>query len=417
MSIGYSHSFGDRRMQRWVFNFLRITVCGIFFHWFFQWGIIQCSAEDSYVNGNFVKVAVPNAVPSSPDLGVKAYVLMDADSGQIIAGKDIDSKLAPASLTKIMTLYLTACALRDGRIGLSDEVLISEKAWRAEGSRMFVQVGSRVSVEELIRGIVVASGNDATIAMAEHIAGSEEAFVDLMNLKAKELGLEDTIYADSSGSVGNSAYSTAADQAKLVRSWLKDLPSYYSWFNDKWITYNKIKQSNRNRLLWLDSSVDGIKTGHTNEAGYCLVASAKRNQMRLISVVLGAKTDGIRVNQSISILNYGFRFFETHKLFDANVALSKPRVFFGKSNNASLGLEEDLYVTVPSGQYKSVESNIVLDDVPLRAPLSKGKSYGAIRIFLGGSLITSKPILSLVDNMRCNFIFAIFDYIRLFFSK
>ncbi len=358
-----------------------------------------------------------HAVAAAPDLGVKSYILIDAHSGHVLAEKNSQERLAPASLTKVMTLYLTAEALVEGKLNLGEQTVVSEKAWRTGGSRMFIRVGSKVEVADLIKGIAIASGNDATVALAEHIAGSEEVFVEMMNQKARTLHMEDTNYMDSSGLPHGNTYSTAADQAKLAAAWLRDFPHYYTWFNERWINYNGIKQPNRNRLLWRDSSVDGIKTGHTDDAGYCLVTSAQRNQMRLVAVVMGAKTENVRANQSMALLNYGFRFFETHKLFGAHVSIAKPRVFFGKENHGKLGFMEDFYITVPARQYKNFKAQVALAKKHLRAPLEKGRVYGVVNIMGDGKVIATKQLVALADNERCNFLFAIFDYVRLLFSK
>ena len=274
-------------------------------------------------------VKMPGFIPAPPDFDAKAYILIDANSGHIIAEKNADQHLAPASLTKVMTLYLIAQALSAGQTHLTDMVNVSEEAWRAGfgGSRMFIKVGTTVSVQDLISGIATASGNDATVAIAEHLAGSEQGFVNLMNQTARKLGMDNTNFTDSNGLPNNSHYSTARDLSVLSKAWIANFPEYYPWFKERWMTYNSIKQPNRNRLLWRDSSVDGLKTGHTNDAGYCLVVSAVRNGgMRLISVILDAKSDEARTKYSEALLNYGFRFFETRKLFAANTKLVSPRV-------------------------------------------------------------------------------------------
>lgn len=379
----------------------------------------QLGAEKNPPNPqpSFTGIASEAAIPAPTDLGVKSYLVMDAGSGYVIAEKNANESLAPASLTKVMFLYLVAEAITGGRLSLHDQTIVSEKAWRTGGSRMFIQVGTSVSIADLIKGVAVASGNDATVALAEHIFGSEEVCVEIMNRKAKQLGMLGTNYADSAGLPHRETYSTAADQAKLAMVWLRDFPDYYHWFGEKWINYNGIKQPNRNRLLWRDSSVDGLKTGHTNGAGYCLVASAKRGQMRLIAVVMGADMENIRANQSTALLNYGFRFFETHKLFSASNPIVKPKVYLGKANTIPLGFAEDFYVTLPARRHKKLKANLVLTKKYLRAPIAKGEVCGVVNIMADGKVVATKQLVALSDNKLGNFFSNLFDYIKLFFHK
>ena len=354
-------------------------------------------------------------VPAPPDFDVKAYILIDANSGYVIAEKNADRHLPPASLTKLVSLYLMADALSSGRIRPTDMVIISKNAWQVDGSRMFVKVGSRVPVQDLVLGVVVASGNDATIAMSEYIAGTEAGFVSLMNQTAKNIGMNNTNFTDSNGLPDSKQYSTARDLATLARAWLENFPQYYSWFKERWMTHNGIKQPNRNRLLWRDASVDGIKTGHTDDAGYCLIASAVRNDMRLISVVLGAKSDEVRTRCSEALLSYGFRFFETRKLFPANTSILTPRVWLGREKTAVLGLQNAMYVTLPVGEYGKLKAKAEVAK-NLKAPIIKGKAYGMLNIALDGKNIVSKPLLALQDNQRTNFILALYDYVLLLFQ-
>jgi serine-type D-Ala-D-Ala carboxypeptidase (penicillin-binding protein 5/6) len=360
-------------------------------------------------------VTPPKIIPSPPDFDAKSYILMDANSGYVIAEKNSSLRASPASITKVMSLYLIAKALRSGQIHLNDQVTVSENAWRTGGSRMFIRVGTNVVIEDLIKGMVVASGNDATVAMAEHLAGTEQAFANLMNQEAHNLKMNNTNYIDASG-LHDDNYSTAFDLATLASAWTTNLPEYYPWFKEKWMVYNNIRQPNRNRLLWRDASVDGIKTGHTNEAGYCLIASAIRNGMRLVTVVMGAKNDSVRANNSMALLSYGFRFFETHKLFAANTSIATPKVWFGKEGTVALGSLENLYVTLPAGQHKNVKASAIINP-NLKAPIVKGQSYGVINILLEGKVISTKPLVALKDNPRANFLFVGFDYIRMLFSK
>lgn len=355
---------------------------------------------------------VPSLIPSAPDVNAKGYVLLDANSGYIIAQKNADTRMPPASLTKLMTLYITAAALQNGQINLTDNVRISKQAWQMGGSRMFVKANSLVPVKLLIQGIIVASGNDATMALAEYIGGNQQSFVNLMNQTAASIGMTNSHYKDCNGLPAPDHYTTPGDIAKLAKAWVVNFPEYYPWFKQKWITYNKIKQPNRNRLLWRDPSVDGIKTGHTEAAGFCLVASADRNNMRLISVVMGAPTDSARANDSEALLNYGFHFFETHKLYAANSVLANPRIWFGKHKKINLGLSKDLYVTIPKGQYKQIKAVIALDDT-LKAPITKGQSLGTVKISLNGKEISEKPLIALQDDPKGGFWTRSMDHLGL----
>lgn len=356
------------------------------------------------------------SVPAAPDFAVASYLLIDAKSGHVIAAKNPNLRAAPASLTKIMTLYLVANALKNNQIKLADKVVVSEKAWRTGGSRMFIRAGENVLVKDIIKGIATASGNDATVAVAEYIAGSEPAFANLMNQMAHDLNMNNTSYHDSSGLPHENNYTTANDMAILARSWYLNFPEYYHWFKEKWIIYNGIKQPNRNQLLWRDSAVDGIKTGRTDEAGYCLVASAERDNMRLIVVIMGDKGETVRANHGMALLNYGFRFFETHKLFTAAQTVVTPKIWLGKQNRGNLGLAKDLYVTVPKGAYKNLKANAITNK-NLTAPIIKEKSYGTLNILLDDKLVTAEPLIALQNIKRTNFLFAIPDYIIMLFNR
>lgn len=357
-----------------------------------------------------------NFTPSAPDVKVKAYVLMDGESGQVLSEKGAHEKLPPASLTKMMTLYVVSSALKAGKISLNDPVTVSERAWRTGGSRMFIKLGSKVTVEELLQGIIVASGNDACVALAEHIAGSEEAFADVMNQTAKSLGMNESHYVDSTGLPSEAHYSTAYDLALLGRALINDFPEYYGWYKQKWFTYNGIKQPNRNRLLWRDESVDGLKTGHTEEAGYCLVASAKRSDTRLVAAVLGATSEDVRANDTQALLNFGFHFFESHKIFSANTSLSQPKVFLGRDKIAEMGLERDFTIILPTGKIKEIKASMVLDK-ELKAPIIKGHTYGTVKIMLSDKEIASRPLIALKDNPLGGFFSRLFDHISITFHR
>lgn len=357
--------------------------------------------------------------PQPPDIDAKAYVLMDANTGEVLAQKNMNDRLPPASLTKLMTAYVASGALKQGQVKLTDMVTISQKAWKMEGSRMFVQVGSQVSVKDLLDGIIVASGNDACVAMAEHVAGTEDVFVQLMNQNAARLGMQNTHYTDSTGMPNPDHYSTAFDIATLTRAIIKDFPEDYTWYKHQWIVYNNIRQPNRNRLLWRDTSVDGLKTGHTDSAGYCLVASALRNNMRLISVVLGTPSDNSRTEDSQALLNWGYRFFETHQLFSKQQALDnnmQPRVWYGQNKYAKLGFAQDAYVTIPVNQFKQLKANIVVQQ-KLLAPIIKGQAYGSVNITLNGQPYTSIPVVALEDDPKGGIFSRAWDHIAILFAK
>lgn len=353
-------------------------------------------------------------IPVPPTINAKGYLLIDADSGYVIAQKEQDTHMAPASLTKLMTMYVVSAALKEGRIKLTDNVLVSENAWRTGGSRMFVKVGTQVPVSDLINGIVVASGNDACIAMAEFVAGSEGSFVDLMNKIAAQLGMKNTHYIDATGLPNPDNYTTPYDLSILARAIIYHYPEDYKWYSQKWMFYNKIKQPNRNLLLFRDPTVDGLKTGHTDDAGYCLVASAKRNTMRLIAIVMGSESTKQRATDAAALLNYGFRFFETHTLYTANTTLSKQRVWFGQEKETALGLAQNLSVTIPVGQYNQLKAT--LTDIPkLKAPIVKGQSYGQVQVMLNKQLIATQPLVALSDNPLSGFFSRLGDHVSSWF--
>lgn len=360
--------------------------------------------------------SIQNFIPSPPNIDAKGYVLMDANTGQILGGKNIDSTMPPASLTKLMTLYQIAAALKANRLHLQDLVAVSEKAWKTGGSRMFIRVGSQVPVNDLIQGIAVVSGNDACVAMAEHIAGTEEAFANLMNQTAVRLGMKNTHYTDATGLPNPQHYSSPRDLAILARAIITDFPEYYHWYSQKWFQFNGIRQPNRDLLLWRDGSVDGMKTGHTNEAGYCLVSSAKRKDMRLIAVVMGSSSVQSRANASLALLNYGFRFFESRKLVNANQALKTPRVWFGKNKTTPVGVQKDLYVTLPVSQNKNIRASLTLNK-SIVAPIKAGDVVGQIEVTQGDKELMKTPLVALQDNPRGGFFSRFYDHIAKFFSK
>ncbi|MCA1805746.1 MAG: D-alanyl-D-alanine carboxypeptidase [Xanthomonadaceae bacterium] len=354
-------------------------------------------------------------VPKPPAIGAEAYLLQDFHSGQVLAEKNIDERMEPASITKIMTAYAVFKEIQGGQLALDDLVRISEKAWRTQGSRMFIEVGKQVSVEDLLQGLIVQSGNDASVALAEHVAGSEDAFAGLMNRYARELGMTGTNFVNSYGWPHEQHYTTALDIAILARHLIEEFPEYYHWYAQRQFTFNGITQHNRNRLLWRDASVDGLKTGHTDSAGYCLVTSAQREGMRLITVVLGTRSEEARAVASQSLLNYGFRFFETHKLYEAGNELTQARVWKGALEQAPLGLGEDLFVTIPRGQYDRLDASMTLDSRIL-APVQNGQTLGNVHVRLGEHLVAERPLLALAGVEEGSIWQRLVDEARLYFD-
>ncbi|MEJ2618875.1 MAG: D-alanyl-D-alanine carboxypeptidase [Candidatus Thiodiazotropha sp.] len=338
------------------------------------------------------KAAIPT--PAAPEVSATGYLLIDFLSGKVLAERDADKRLEPASLTKIMTAYTIFRELKQGNITLEDQVLVSEKAWRTPGSRMFIEVGKRVKVIDLIKGMIIQSGNDACVALAEHIAGSESTFADLMNTHASRLGMTHTHFVNSTGLPHENHYTTPRDIAKVAIATIGEFPEYYHWYSEKSFLFNNIEQHNRNKLLWRDNSVDGMKTGHTEGAGYCLVASAMKENMRLVSVVMGTKSEEARAQASQSLLNYGFRFFETHQLYTAGETLERVRIWKGERDKLPLGLSEDLNVTIPRHQYKNLNASLEIDP-KIMAPINDGQALGKVTVTLNGEPVTTATLVSL----------------------
>jgi len=366
-----------------------------------------------FLNSFSVNAAVP--VPAPPQVAAKNYLLIDFDSGRILAEKEADAQIEPASITKLMTAYVVYNELETGRLDINEQVAISEKAWRMGGSRMYLEVGTKVSVESLLMGLIVQSGNDASVALAEHVAGTEDAFVDLMNQHAARLGMTRTYYKNTTGWPDAEHLTTARDIAALAAALIREFPEHYRRYSEKVFTYNNIKQYNRNKLLWRDNSVDGLKTGHTESAGYCLVASAKRSDMRLISVVLGTTSEKSRAAVSQSLLNYGFRFYKTHKLYAAGEILNHSRVWKGEIDEIALGLLNDLHITIPRGSYKQL--NALMDvDANIEAPLAKGEQLGVVRITLNDEKLSAVPLVALNRVEKGNIFQIAKDYILQLFN-
>jgi D-alanyl-D-alanine carboxypeptidase (penicillin-binding protein 5/6) len=341
-------------------------------------------------------------VPAPPVIGATSYLMIDAKSGHELASLQPDTPVPPASLTKLMTTYVVFHAVADGQITLEDEVTVSEKAWRMQGSRMFIEVGNRVRVRDLLLGVIVQSGNDASVALAEYVAGSEEVFAQMMNQYAQALGMNSTHFVNATGWPDDEHYSSARDLAILARALIEEFPEHYEWHAIKEFQWGDITQPNRNRLLWRDDSVDGLKTGHTKAAGYCLVASAKRGDMRVIAVVLGTSSDKARVDGTQALINYGFRFFETHLLYKAGEEITRARVWKSANESSPLGVMEDLYITVPRGTYDSLES---VHNMPaiIEAPVATGQPLGEIRVSLDGEELLLEQLRALEDNPSGSF--------------
>lgn len=333
-------------------------------------------------------------VPAPPKLAASSYLLVDFHSGRILAEKDIHKKVEPASITKMMTAYVVYKEMESGRLSLNEEVTISKKAWRMKGSKMFIEVGKKVTVEKLLKGLIIQSGNDATVALAEHIAGSESTFADFMNQYAQQLEMNDTNFVNATGWPNKNHVTTAADLVKLAVALIREFPEQYEWYKEKEYRYNGIQQYNRNKLLWRDKSVDGIKTGHTESAGYCLVSSAKRDDMRLIAVVLGTKSEKSRSDVSQSLLSYGFRFYESNKLYSAGETLNAARIWKGASETINIGLDKDLFITIPRGQYKNLDAVMAIDS-DIEAPVQKNQGLGRVIVKLEGNVLIEQPLIAL----------------------
>lgn len=365
---------------------------------------------------------VPDApVPPPPNVDGKSWVLMDYATGQILASKEPDLEVPPASITKIMTDYVISAEVHNGKIHMDDPVTITESAWRGggagtDGSTSFLQLNSQVPLKDLLYGMIIQSGNDAAIALAEHAAGSEGAFANLMNAYAKQLGMTHSNFRNASGYPIDNHYTTARDIAILSRALIHDFPEDYAISAVKDFEWNGIKQHNRNTLLWRDPSVDGIKTGHTSAAGYCLAASAKQGQSRMIAIVMGASSEKARADSAMALLNYGFRFYETHKLYEAGKAQAKPRLWKGASNELPVGVAEDLLVTVKRGQYDQLKATM---DIPatLIAPFTKGQQIGTLRITLDGKPVQTAPLVVLEDAPKGGFFSRLWDSILLWFHS
>jgi serine-type D-Ala-D-Ala carboxypeptidase (penicillin-binding protein 5/6) len=364
--------------------------------------------------------AINVPTPSPPSLSAKSWLLMDFATGQILADSNADERVEPASITKVMTAYIVSAELAAGKIKLDDEVFISENAWRGggagtDGSTSFLALNSKVQLKDLMYGMIIQSGNDAAIALAEHIAGSEQTFAELMNQYSTKLGMTGTHFVNASGLPDPNHYSTAHDIALLSRAVIHDFPEDYKIYAIKEFEWNGIKQHNRNSLLWRDASVDGIKTGHTKEAGFCLATSAKRGDQRLIAVVMGTASEKQRADDNQSLLNYGFRFYETHKVYDANKPMAQPELWKGTQNTIQLGLADDLLITVPRGRYNELKADMQMPS-RLIAPFTKGQKVGTLKVALGGKTLVERPLIALADAPEAGFWGRMSDGIMLWFK-
>ena len=360
--------------------------------------------------------ASPSLIPAPPQVAASSYLLMDANTGHIIVEHNGKQQLPPASLTKMMTTYVASHELAKNNININDQVRVSIKAWKTGGSRMFLKEGSKVSVGQLLKGIIIQSGNDASITLAEHIAGSEAAFADYMNNHAEHIGMHDTHYQNATGLPAKDHLTTAFDLAILARGIINEFPEHYKLYSEKSFTYGGIKQPNRNLLLWRDPSVDGLKTGHTNEAGYCLVSSAKKENMRLISVVMGTHSIEARASESQKLLTYGFRFYRSITLQTAGTEITRAKLWMGTQDEIRLGVQENVSATIPRGQKDNIVSKIILNK-EIKAPIKAGERYGTLTLTLDDTTLSTSALVAL-DDVEAGGIFKqLLDYIILLFNS
>ena len=333
-------------------------------------------------------------VPKAPKLNLDSYILLEASTNTVLGEFNSDDQISPASMTKVMSGYVIADQIASGAFSLDDKVLISEKAWKTGGSKMFIEAGKRISVRDLLSGIVIQSGNDATVAMAEYVAGSEEGFVDFMNAYASELGLSNTLFQNAVGWTDPNHFSSAKDLANLTKALINNFPDHYATYKEKEFTFSGIRQLNRNKLLWRDDSVDGVKTGHTESAGYCLISSAKRNDMRLIAVVAGSPSENERLISSQRLLEYGFRFFATQKLIAKDSEITVAKVWGGKMDEVALGTNEDILLTLPRSDFKNIKANYNFKN-NIQAPISEGDVIGDIEFMSNDRVVLSAPLIAM----------------------
>jgi D-alanyl-D-alanine carboxypeptidase (penicillin-binding protein 5/6) len=359
--------------------------------------------------------------PAAPEIAAKAWILIDANTGTVLLESNADKQLPPASLAKMMTTYLVSNEIEEGRLTEETEVLISDNAWllggaKTDGSTMFLSPRSRVTVLDLMHGVIIQSGNDAAIALAEHVAGGEHAFADLMNQQAELLGMTNTQYMNSTGLPAEGMFTSARDLSKIARAIIRDHPKYYEIYSKKYFEHNNINQPNRNRLLWRDKSVDGLKTGRTQEAGYCLVSSAKRRDMRLIAVVLGATNDESRARESQRLLSYGFRYFDTQVVYSAgDIIKANAKLWYGEEEFLNLTIADDVILTFPRGSEKILKAEVTLSDV-IAAPIVTGQVLGNLQVSLNEALLVDVPLVAEKDIAESGLFERLFDWIILFFT-
>ena len=377
------------------------------------------AAAATFVTAVFAQLPNVSADIPAPPIAARAYVLFDAGSGQVLAQQAASDRFEPASLTKLMTAYLTFQALRDKKLNLAQTLPVSERAWRAEGSRMFIDPKQTPTVEQLLRGMIVQSGNDASIALAEAIAGSEDLFAQMMTKQGQKLGMKNTNFTNATGLPNPQLYSTAEDIAMLANALMRDFPADVGYYKEREFTYNKITQPNRNRLLWLDPTVDGLKTGHTEAAGFCLTATAKRGEgdkaRRLISVVLGTTSDVARTQESQKLLNYGFQFFDSQKLYKKGEAIATPEIFKGTQNTIKLGFDRDIWLTLPKDKFAGMKATLTTMQ-PLIAPYAPGQKAGVMKLTQHDKLIAEIPVVALENVAVAGLLGRGWDAIRLLFK-
>jgi len=373
------------------------------------WLIVLC-----VLNWSTADAGLKSVIPA-PQLGAKSHILVDYLTSSVLAEHNANERLEPASLTKIMTVYVAGHALQSGLIALDDEIKVSEKAWRMEGSRMFIEAGKRVSVDDLLQGVIVQSGNDASVALAEHISGTEDVFASVMTDHARKLGMTNSNFTNSTGLPDPDTYTTAKDMAVLSSALIREFPKLYARFDIQEFTYNNIRQSNRNRLLFLDESADGLKTGHTEAAGYCLVSSAERDGVRLISAVMGARSDTERTEASLTLINHGYRFFETRELYRDSEVITTLKIWKGAAEKVDLGPSDTVFVTIPRGRYDDLKATANVD-APLIAPISKGQTLGRMVISLDGEQLAAVPLLALDGIDTGSFFARLYDNVMLIFE-
>ena len=362
-----------------------------------------------------LRAATP-VIPPPPSIASSSHLLIDFATGKVLTEDNADEALPPASLTKIMTVYVVAGEIAAGRLSLDEEVVVSTNAWKTPGSRMFLKERSRVPVLDVLKGIIIQSGNDASVALAEHIAGSEGAFADMMNQSAQLLGMVSSQFQNATGLPAADHYTTARDLILLTQAMIREYPELYALYSERKFTHNEIEQPNRNRLLWRDRTVDGVKTGHTEAAGYCLVASAERDTMRLVSVVMGTASDEARMRESQKLLSYGFRYFETRSLYEADDVLKTAQVWYGESDQLPLGLAQPVVLTIPRGSYDDIEAALEVRRT-IEAPVAVGDPLGEVTLALHGEVLFSAPLVALDAVPESGLLGQARDFVQLFFSR